>query len=414
MQNFYLKSALEKAGINMQVVRHGKFKSAVEPYIQDKMSAENELQSRTLINDIWNNILNKIGESRNIPVETLSKFVDDLSLIGNPKFCVDNSIVDSLMFRNDFLDFMKNYVGQTSKKIKTVKIKDYNLNENLNPKSVIAVVYASGEITKDGGRGEFSSSEICKALKAIADDDAVKGVVLRVNSPGGDANEAEIIFHEAEKLANEKPLVVSMGDYAASGGYYISCLANQIFVQPTTITGSIGVFGVIPCAEKLINKFIGVNVETVTTNKHSDFLTVTKPLDSHEYAVMQRSVENVYSLFISHIADYRPLTVAEVDSVGQGRVWSGVNACKIGLADNFGGLDDAIEAVAQLADIKSWKIDEYPKDDNSFNAIFKELLSAKISLFGDYQKDYNKVLKQVEHLQNNKGVKCIMPYFEVK
>ncbi len=415
MQNFYVKSALEKVGIEMQVVRHGKFKSAVEPYIQDKMSDENSLQSQTLLNDIWNNMLLEISVSRKIDTEVLNKYADELALVSNQNFCVSSGIIDSLMYRSDFLTYLQEIAGQDiTQDIKTVSLNDYQIIENQKPQSIIAVIYASGEIVGDGGRGTITSKAMAKAFEQARCDDKVKAVVLRVNSPGGDASEAETILHEAEKLAAVKPFVVSMGDYAASGGYYISCLADSIFVMPNTITGSIGVFGIMPCAQKLIKNTIGINVETVKTNKHSDFMTITSPMDSKEAEVLQRSVENIYSLFIGHVANYRPLSVEGVDSIGQGRVWSGISACKNGLSDNFGGLECAIDAAAKIADIKSWKIMEYPENDNSILGIFKDILSAKLSAFNNYPKDYAKILKYAENLSKNQGVKCYMQPVVIK
>ena len=331
-ENIYYKGALDKFGISAQVIRHGKFKSAVEPFMQEKMSEANRLQIQTYLNDIWGVIVDEVAKARNISKSKIEQYADDLSLYSNDELCLKSGLLDGIIFENDFDKMIQEAAGQdTDNEFKTVSVSDYcsKLEDSMLSKN-IAVIYAVGEITAEESSSEevITSKTMVKAIDEAMNDDDIKAVVLRVNSPGGSAVEAEIIHNELKKLHEKKPLVVSMGGYAASGGYYISAPADKIFAEPTTITGSIGVFGLMLNPEKLMKNTLALNVETVSTNKHSHFGGGVTAMDSRELEVLQNSVENVYSLFIGHVAEGRNMTVAQVDSIGQGRVWTGISAKK--------------------------------------------------------------------------------------
>jgi protease-4 len=401
-ENIYYKGALDKFGISAQVIRHGKFKSAVEPYMQEKMSEANRLQIQTYLNDIWGVIVEAVAESRNISKEKIEKYADDLSLYSNDELCLQSGFLDGVIFENDFERLIQDEAGQDSdNKIKTVSIKDYNSTlEDVHLEKNIAVIYASGEITSEEYTSEevITSKTMVKAIDEAMNDDDIKAVVLRVNSPGGSAAEAEIIYNELVKLHEKKPLVVSMSGYAASGGYYISAPADKIFAEKTTITGSIGVFGLILSPENLLKNTLALNVETVSTNKHADFGDGITLMDSREMEVLQNSVENVYSVFIQHVADGRNMSTAQVDSIGQGRVWTGVSAKKIGLVDEIGGLWDAVAAAAELAELETYNIRQLPEKEDEFSKIFSGLLEAK--------SPEARLLKQIKR---RSGVQAYMP-----
>ncbi len=410
-ENLYYKGALDKFGIDAQIIRHGKFKSAVEPFMQENMSEANRLQTQTYLNDIWNTILNGISFARNISKEKLNEYADNLSLYSNDELCISSGLIDSLMFEDDFNKMLLTFTGKDiDEDFEPVSISDYckNLESSYEGNANIAVIYASGEIvSKESGSEECITSK--KMLEAIDDamtDENIKAVVLRVNSPGGSAVEAEIIYDALKKLKTQKPLVVSMNGYAASGGYYIACPADKIFAEETTITGSIGVFGLLMSPEKLIKNTLGINIETVNTNKHADFVNGITVKDSREIEVLQNSVEKVYDTFISHVAEGRNMSKAEVDSIGQGRVWTGISAKSIGLVDEIGGLQDAISAAAQLADLSSFKTKSLPDKEDEFSKLFNTLLETSIQKI--YGSDFYEYKKAADKVKSRKGVQCYM------
>jgi protease-4 len=272
----------------------------------------------------------------------------------------------------------------------------------------VAVLYAAGEIvSEDNGEQCITSKALVDDIKAVAKNDDVKAVVLRINSPGGSAVEAEIIYQELLKLKGEKPIVVSMGGYAASGGYYIASCADRIFAEPNTITGSIGVFGLLLCPQKLLTNTLGLNVETVSTHDKSDFMSAMEPKSASEIAILQRSVENIYDVFVQHVADGRNMTFAQVDSIAQGRVWTGTSASQIGLVDDLGGLEEAILYAAQLAELEDgYKVKEYPEDeDDGIMKIFSQLSGeAARAIYGN---DVYEQRKFVEAFKQRTGVQAL-------
>lgn len=414
---FYAK-AFEKFGVNMQVIRHGKFKSAVEPYMLDKMSPENREQQLTYMSSMWNHMLQGISKERNISVEDLNKYADNMEFslmgFGGSQAIADKGMVDALIYRDQVIDTLKMLTQVKPKDdVKTVNIKKY-INaikpdpSKLREKNKIAVVYATGQInTGDGSEESIGSDKISRTIRQARRDSSIKAIVLRINSPGGSALASEVIWREVALAKQVKPIVVSMGNVAASGGYYIAAPASAIVANPTTITGSIGVFAAIPNVNKTYGK-LGITFDHVGTNKHSTSPSVVgEPLTAEERAVIQNSVEECYSTFISHVAEGRGITTEQVDEIGQGRVWSGVNAKEIKLVDRFGGLNDAIALAAEMAELESYRITELPKTKSMMEQMMSTLGQAKVSVeLGEFSTIYNRI----KSLASEPGLQALMPY----
>ncbi|HOZ30219.1 MAG TPA: signal peptide peptidase SppA [Bacteroidales bacterium] len=365
-QVMFFKGALEKLGVEAQIFRHGQFKSAVEPFMNDHMSEASKLQTITLLQSIWDDMCGKIAKQRKLSVADLNMYADSL-MVYDAETALKYGFIDGILYYDEVLaelktksgsedkpeDFMININKYCDAKIKTEKNKS---------KNKIAVIFAEGDIV-DGSKPDnnIAGDWMAGIIREAREDENVKAVVLRVNSPGGSGLASEIIWREVELTAKVKPVVVSMGNLAASGGYYISCPANYIFAQPNTITGSIGVFGMIPNIEKLMNEKLGITVDGVGTNSNSDFGSIMRPFTPTEGEFIQRQVEDFYDVFLTRVSDGRGLTKAEVDSIGQGRVWSGANAIEIGLIDEIGGLDNAVKKAKELAKIEDYRIFEYPE-----------------------------------------------------
>ena len=381
------KGVFEKWGVEMQVYKVGTYKAAVEPYILDKMSDANREQVTSYLNDAWGTVLNKISESRGIPVAQLNQYADDLLVLTDPKKTVEYKLVDELKYTDETETYLKNLLElKAEDKLRFADVKNMLSVPEARKKvskDKIAVLYAEGEIISDYLTGVLpgnfiTSKEYVKELNKLKDDKNVKAVVFRINSRGGSAFEAEQIWHAVNELKAVKPIVVSMGRYAASGGYYISCDANQIVAEPTTLTGSIGIFGLIPNGAQLAKK-MGATYDGVSTNKFSDFtsgvlsipflgigLLPSRPLNNEEGAKVQAFIEKGYDTFISRCADGRGKTKEQIDSIGQGRVWTGNQALKLGLVDALGGIDVAIQKAADLAKVDNYSIREYPVKKDFF------------------------------------------------
>jgi len=391
------KGLYEKLGIEWQVFKVGTFKSAVEPFISDKMSDANRLQRSAFLNDMWGTMLKGISESRNIPVEKLNQYADECMTLANPEVILTNQFIDSLAYKADLEAYFKEKLGLTKDdKLKTADVNDISSipagKEKLS-KDKIAVLYAEGEIVPDEMRGIFTSGsaitakQYVKEINKLRDDENVKAVVFRVNSPGGSAFAAEQIHHAIQALNEVKPVIVSMGDYAASGGYYISAPARKIIAEPTTLTGSIGIFGLLPTGAQLAKK-IGTTYDHVNTNKMSDFFTQTqivqlpvlggvalaRPFNASESAIFQAFVERGYDTFLTRCADGRGKTKEEIDAIGQGRVWSGNQALSNGLVDELGGIGTAIKAAAEIAGIENYSVGEYPEQKDFFTQLIEEAM----------------------------------------
>jgi protease-4 len=383
----------EKLGIEWQVFKVGTFKSAVEPYISDKMSEANKLQRSAYMHDIWNALLKDISEGRNIPVEKLNQYADECMTLVVPEVVLANQFIDSLAYKADMEFYLKEQTGlPAGAHLAIAGINDLkHIPESAArlSKGKIAVLYAEGEIIADELSTAFSTGhaitakKYVKEINKLKEDENIKAVVFRVNSPGGSAFASEQIHHAVKALNEVKPVVVSMGNYAASGGYYISSPARKIVAEPTTLTGSIGIFGMLPTGAQLANK-IGTTYDYVGTNKMSDFITQTvdmpligsvalaRPLNTAESAIFQTFIERGYHTFLTRCAEGRGKTTAEIDAIGQGRVWSGNQALDNGLVDELGGIDKAIEIAAGLADLESYSIREYPEQKDFFSQLMEE------------------------------------------
>jgi protease IV len=427
----FLKGMLDKLDIEAQIIRgpNNKFKSAVEPLMFDKMSDASRLQTQTFVGAIWNNILEGISTSRKIDKETLQLYADNFS-IKEPEDALKLKFVDNLYYKDQVLERLKDLSDvDTADDLKFVtfnKYKKTGLSDKRESaddtgsktgfiKEKIAVIYASGGINSGEGDNESIGSEtISKAIREARLDSTVKAIVLRVNSGGGSALASDVIWRETVLAKAAKPFVVSMGDVAASGGYYIACNADKIFASPTTITGSIGVFGIIPNLKGFLNNKIGVTFDNVKTGKYADIGDVTRPLTKDEYAIIQQGVVNIYDDFITKVGQGRKLDKAVVDSLGQGRVWSGVDAKRLGLIDEFGGLEAAISSAAELANLKNYRVKDFPKLKDPFKKIMDDLMGESETNLIEHELGSNyrifKQFKYLESIKNMKGIQMMMPY----
>lgn len=414
MSLMFYKNALAKLGVEVQIFRHGKFKSAVEPFLLDKMSEANRLQSETFLNSIWNTLLDGISTERKLSKEDLNSWADNLS-IQEPEEA-KGKLVDAISYEDEVHSEIRKKLGLTEKdKINFVGLDKYSSKDKAVTKikgNHIAVIYASGNIASgEGSNDEIGSEGLVKAIREARLDEKVKAIVLRVNSPGGSALASEVIWREVMLAKKIKPFVVSMGNLAASGGYYISCGADRIFAQPNTITGSIGVFGMIPNLQKAFEEKLGITIDTVNTNKHSHIGTALLPVTGKEYDHIQRSVEKIYGVFTSRVAEGRGMDINAVDSIGQGRVWTGADALKLKLVDELGGLNDAIAFAAKKAKTSDYKIIELPKQKNPFAEFLgdaemeAESRIMKKNIGGAY-----KYFSYLESLLEMKGVQARLPF----
>jgi len=413
----FYKKALEKIGVEVQVTRHGKFKGAVEPFILDKLSDENRSQIKDYAGSIWNQVIADISKSRDIPADQLNRIADNLDgSLASKAF--ETKLVDGIMYRDALTDTLKVLSGIKKDKdlnlismAKYTKVPDIKLS--YSSKNKIAVVYASGSIVAGKGNdtnigGNYYADAISKARL----DSSVKAIVMRVNSPGGNAIASDIIWRELDLAAKVKPVVISMGNYAASGGYFISAPATKIYADPMTISGSIGAFGLIPNAGKLLEEKLGLSTEIVNTNKNSDFPSILRPMNSYEKELMQTTIERIYSDFVGKVASGRKMSTESIDSIGQGRVWSGSSALKIGLVDETGGLNDAIISAAKLAGIESYSIRELPVLEDPYTRILSQLsgemrMSILKKELGESVKYYN----MFQELKEMSGIQLRLPYF---
>ena len=375
-QLMYYKDLIDKLGIDIQLIRHGKYKSAGEPYIKSEMSAENKEQYETLLGTIWGVMADAVAESRDFTAEEYNAWIDDLALTG-PEAAKEKGLVDELWFDDQVRDYFCTLCDvKKTKDLKYISLKDYaaaRVKSNLRAKEKVAVIYADGEIVMndkgDGNIGNNFAKEIAKARQ----DSSVKAVVFRVNSPGGSVQASAAIEREIELLKACKPVVASYGGYAASGGYWISCGADKIFSDKSTLTGSIGVFGLIPSFSKALKKNVHLNVYEVSTHKHGSMASGMSPLDPEEEAAMQVSIDKIYDDFVGRVAAGRGLTTEAVDEIAQGRVWAGGDAIKIGLVDELGGLTDAIRYAASMAGLENYRLVEYPAVVPMYNQLLSSM-----------------------------------------
>ena len=414
-QVMFFKGLLDKIDVEAQVIRHGKFKSAIEPFTLDKMSEPNKVQTLTFISGIWNHLLDGISVSRKISVDDLNAIASEYK-IQSPQDAVNLKMVDKLLYKDEVLDELKIRVdAKKIKDLKFMKIGKYAKAPQADKKSAddkIAVIYASGNIISGEGDEESIGSErISKAIRKARLDENVKAIVLRVNSPGGSALASDVIWREMLLAKKAKPVVVSMGNVAASGGYYIACAADKIFAYPNSITGSIGVFGIIPNMKEMFNKNLGITFDEVKTNPYADYIPFTRPMSDAEKKIITHDIENIYSTFTKHVSEGRKMTVAQIDSIGQGRVWSGVDAKRIGLVDEFGGLTDAINEAAKLAKLKDFSTMELPEQKDTFEQLMETFSGDNTSVFLKKELGaaypYFSYLSRMSRMQ---GVQALMPY----
>jgi protease-4 len=400
----FYKDLLDKIGVEMQVFKVGTYKSAVEPYIGMKMSDANREQMTVLLSSIWGQMLKDVSESRGIPADSLNAYADRVMTLAAAEDIVATGMVDTLMYQNDMRDYLKAQMGiDKDDKLHLLGLQDMINVKRDTPKdisgNIVAVYYAIGEIV-DQSQSSLSSDEyivgekVIRDLRKLKEDKDVKAVVLRVNSPGGSAFASEQIWKAVSDLKTEKPVIVSMGDYAASGGYYISCVADSIVAEPTTLTGSIGIFGMFPNAKSLTEK-IGIGIDVAKTNSYSDFGNLTRPMNESEKSMMQANIARGYDLFTTRCSDGRGMSKEDIEKIAEGRVWTGLMAKEIGLVDELGGLDRAIDIAAGKAGIAKYTIMEYPESASIFANIFDNSITTYVetrllkSRLGSYYSDFN-------------------------
>ncbi|MGE4587506.1 MAG: signal peptide peptidase SppA [Mangrovibacterium sp.] len=388
--NFY-KNALEKLGVEVQVVRHGKFKAAVEPYMREEMSPENRLQTSTYLKSIWTRMLTGISSSRGLGTDELNRIADGVATFRDPARLLEMGLVDTLLYKDEVIGELKKLSSLREKNdLRLVDVRRYAKvppqtdGKGLAPDK-IAVIYASGEIDMPGSSvtDGINSEKLSGTIREARQDSSVKAIVLRINSPGGSAYGSEVIWREVKLAAEVKPVIASMGDVAASGGYYIAAAADTILADQTTITGSIGIFGLIPNAGELLNEKLGITQDVVNTNAHADILSLTRKMNGFEQDLMQQYIEYGYDTFIGRVAEGRGMSREQVDEIGQGRVWSAEDALEIGLVDSYGGIREAVALAVERAKLKRYRIVQLPKLKDPFEEILKEITGeARMRIFG--------------------------------
>ena len=421
-QVMFYKNMLDKLDIEIQIIRgpNNKFKSAVEPYFLDKMSDANREQMTKLLNSMWYQVVSDINASRGISIQRINELANNLALTFDAKVALEEHFIDGLFYRDQIIARIKDLAGiDNSKKINILNNSQY-ASVRPAPKAKankIAVIYANGQIIDgEGNDNTIGSITLSKAIREARQNKKVKAIVMRVNSPGGSALASEVIRREVELAKAEKPFIISMGSYAASGGYWISSEGDYIFADPTTLTGSIGVFGTFPNAKKFLNEKIGLTFDVVKTNENADFGSIVEPLTPYQLAMLQKYVGNTYNDFTALVARTRGLRQSYVDSIGQGRVWTGTDALELGLVDEMGGLDKAIEYAAQKASLTDYSLKDYPKQESLMDMLLK----------GDIQEPYAnalmkkrlgnnyKYIETIENITKVDGVQALMPFMIVE
>jgi protease-4 len=413
---FYHK-ALEKLDVDIQIIRHGKFKGAVEPTMLDKMSDENRLQVSAYAGSIWNHVVRIISETRGVSEKRVMQLADSLAGYDLAKM-TNEGLIDGAIYRDQLEDSIRKVARiEEKKKINYVSMTKYtnvpDKQTHIAGKPKIAVVYAEGNIVMgDGDNTNIGGNKYAEELRKVRLDSTIRAVVFRINSRGGVAIASDIIWREVELTSKVKPVVVSMGNYAASGGYYISAPADKILASPATLTGSIGVFVKIPNIGSLLDKKLGITTDVVRTNPHADVPSITRPLNSYEIDILQANAERTYNTFTSIVADGRGMTQAEVDSVGQGRVWSGADATGRGLVDSLGGLNDAIKEAASLAGLEEYRIIERPMAEDYYTALLKDLSGElKIRTIRNELGEASRYYFELKEVLSSEGVQALMPCF---
>ena len=414
----FFKDFEEKSGLKMEVIRHGKYKSAVEPFLENKMSDANREQTTQLLNSIWSSVIVDIAKSRNVSVERLNQVAEGL-LARTPEMAKAEKLIDKIAYEDVYRDDIRKALKVDSDKdYKSISIADYadkvaTSHIDLDAKDKIAIIYAQGEIGNgEGDVNLIGEGSMRRSLQEARKDKNVKSIVLRIDSPGGNALTSELIWREIEITKKVKPVVVSMGNYAASGGYYIACNADKIYAEANTITGSVGVFGILPNFTEATKK-IGINVEQVKTHSNASEYSPFKPLDDNYRAFAQEGVEHIYNTFVNRVSAGRKLTFEQVDAIGQGRVWSGQDALKIGLVDKIGGMDEAIKEAARLGNTTKYRTQDYPEYEKDFGDILSKfgLAQSKESIIKEEIGIQNyEILQHIKQMTTQKGVQARMAY----
>ncbi|MDR6516903.1 protease-4 [Chryseobacterium camelliae] len=410
----FFKDFADKYGIGIEVIRHGKFKSAVEPFLRNDISPENREQLSTLLNDIWKNTSSKIAVSRKMDTAQFRTVVD--SLYGMiPELSLKYKLADQLIQKGEYDQMIKTKLNlKEDDKLNKISLAKYINSYSDDEKSgdKVAVLYAAGSINSGDEYNEIYSEKYIEYIKDLQENDKVKAVVFRINSPGGSANASDEILFQLQQLKKKKPLIVSFGDYAASGGYYIAMAADKIYSEPNTLTGSIGVFGVIPYFKELANKN-GVRSDIVATNANSQYFSTLNGVTPYGVNMITRSVEGTYKRFVHFVTQNRKQTFEQIDQVGGGRVWSGVRAKQIGLVDELGTLKDAVRFAAQKAGLKSYNVTSYPKKMSTFEQIFQDLNKEDIEarvIKSKIGKANYEILQQITEEKLQSEIKMQMPY----
>tara|TARA_B100000575_G_scaffold68455_1_gene52969 strand:+ start:2015 stop:3769 length:1755 start_codon:yes stop_codon:yes gene_type:complete len=407
----YFEDFQNQYGLKMEVIRHGKYKSAVEPFLQDKMSDENRAQIKGLLDAVWTTISDEIVESRAISKKALEKMIEELT-VTDAKEAITNGIIDALVYEDDFEKSIKAAL-EIDKDDSINSVEFYELNTQMKTfdsdlKDQIAVIYANGPILYTSGTEEVIGKKgLNQAFQEVETNKNIKGAVLRIDSPGGDAMTSEIILNAMRKLKGKKPLVVSLGNIAASGGYYIACLGDKIYASPMTITGSIGVLAAFPNMRGLAER-IGINAEQVNSHKNAMGYSLFEPLNDGFKNSTKSAIEKVYTTFKSRVSEGRSLNMEKVENLSKGRIWSGKDAVENGLVDAIGGLEDAIQATAEMAAIENYNIDSYPKYENEFEYIFLDALSfIRLKIFNH---PIEKFASELIKLSEMEGIQAIIPF----
>lgn len=414
-ETMFFKNTLDKLGIEMQIVKVGTYKSAVEPLITTKMSDANREQVTVYMGSIWKTWLKEVSFSRKISVEKLNAFADEMMMFQPTEKAKQYALVDSLVYVDQVDSILKSFLKNKN----AIKDDDWQLvkhsamtklpDTSKFDKNKVAIIYAVGEISDEGEEG-IVARNLVKTIDDVAKDSSIKAVVLRVSSPGGSAYASEQIWRALTMLKAQKPLIVSMGDYAASGGYYISCMADKIVAEPNTITGSIGIFGVIPNIKGL-NEKIGLTYDGVKTNKMSDAISVNRPFTHEERDLMQNYVNRGYELFVKRCADGRKMKVDQIKAIAEGRVWTGEDALKIGLVDKIGGINEAIKLAVAKAKLDTYNVSEYPEKENFESKLMKSFTEDMETRFVKAQLGENyAIFKQIRNLDKINGLQARLPY----
>ena len=414
-QIMFFKGMLEKIGVDVQVFYDGRFKTATEPFRYDKMSESNKIMTLALLKDIQANYVSAVSASRNIDTSIVNHIADSM-LIRTAYQALSYHFVDEVGYSDAAKKFIyENLKTDTKKKINFITLSKYSHTPDTEKKSLdqdkIAVVSAQGDIVDgQGDKDNIGGDHYAALFEKLRRDDKIKAIVFRVNSPGGSAVASDVIWREVTLTKAVKPVVVSMGDYAASGGYFISCSASKIVAQPTTLTGSIGVFAIIPCAQKLLNDKLGITFDHVGTGKFSDFGDLTRPFNDGEKSIIQNEVDSIYAQFKKRVYTGRNLDPVLVDSIAQGRVWTGTQGLAWGLVDTLGGIQDAINIAAKMIKSKNYRLVEYPTVDNKWSQIFSALQDAKEDEVKVQLGDFYTMFQQIKSVSELKGMQMRIPY----